>query len=338
MTLTTHLMRSVAGFFVIVLVYIWVFSPPAQLPARFTANECRHVGLADPTTGKPIVGIEDLALWQNGSRLIFTAYDRRDNAKPNGGLYSVPVWDLESGNTVAAKRLYQPQGSFRPHGFAISDQERRLALINRPSDRAVEIMVGALTKNRWSPEHWLRDPRFCRANDLEYNHPSNVRLRISLDRADCEPSIRDLAPWSRSGSVLMTDGGPIWTERTGLAFANGLTGKYVAETRAQRISRLHGRPLEVPGGPDNLTLTSGGGIVAALHPKLFLTWLGRSGWYDHIPSRIVRVDPKNGAYQVLFDDPSGQIFSGATVAILTGNQLIAGSAIDHGLLVCGVGL
>ncbi|MEM7059810.1 MAG: hypothetical protein AAF557_19665 [Pseudomonadota bacterium] len=338
MMLISHLVRGAAGLFVISLVYIWLLSPPDQLPARFSAKECQHVRVIDPETGESIVGIEDLALWQNGSQLIFTAHDRRDDAKPNGGLYSVPIWDIAERAEVDAKHLYRPQGSFRPHGFAISDQQRRLALINRPADGETEILVGPLGQSGWRVDRWLDDPRFCRANDLDFNHPSNVRLRISMDRADCGPSIRDLAPWSRSGKVLSTDGGPIWVEQVGLSFPNGISGKYVAETRAKRISSAYGRALEVPGGPDNLTQTFYGDIVAALHPNLFLTGLGLGGWWDNIPTRIVRVEPKNGGVEVLFDDPSGRVYSGATVAILTGDQLIAGSAIDHGLLVCGDGL
>lgn len=336
--LISHVMRGAAGLFVISLVYIWLLSPPDKLPARYSEKECRHVEVTDPRTGQAIVGIEDMALWRNGSQLIFTAYDRRDDSKPNGGLYSAPVWDLEAGNSVEARRLYNPRGSFRPHGFAISNQERRLAVINRPAESDTEIMVGALSRDGWRVESFIDDPRFCRANDLDFNHPSNVRLRISLDRADCGPSVRDLAPWSRTGKVLSTDGGPIWTDEVGLSFANGVSGKYVAETRAKRISIQYGDPIEVPGGPDNLTRTFDGDLVAALHPNLFLTSLGVGGWWDHIPTRIVRVDPNDGGIEVLFDDPSGQVFSGATVAILSGDRLVAGSAIDHGLLVCGAGL
>lgn len=336
--LISHVMRGAAGLFVISLVYIWLLSPPDQLPARYGPKDCRHVEVTDPLTGQSIVGIEDIALWRNGSQLIFTAHDRRDEAKPNGGLYSAPVWDLGASNRVDARHLYRPRESFRPHGFAISNQRRRLALINRPADRETEIMVGALSQDGWRVERWLNDPRFCRANDLDFNHPSNVRLRISLDRADCNASIRDLAPWSRTGKVLSTDGGPVWTEQVGLSFANGVSGNYVAETRAKRITSAYGDPIEVPGGPDNITRTFHGDLIAALHPNLFLTSLGVGGWWNQIPTRIVRVDPKDGGIEVLFDDPSGRIFSGATVAILSGDRLIAGSAIDHGLLVCGAGL
>ena len=185
MMLISHVVRGAAALFVISLLYIWLLAPPAQLPARYTGKDCRHVSVKDPNTDQAIVGIEDIALWRNGSQLIFTAYDRRDEAEPNGGLYSVPVWDLEAQDSVTARHLYRPRGSFRPHGFAISDQGRRLAVINRPSGRDAEILIGPLVKSGWRVERTLKDPRFCRANDMDFNHPSNVRLRIGLDRTDC---------------------------------------------------------------------------------------------------------------------------------------------------------
>ena len=81
-----------------------------------------------------------------------------------------------------------------------------------------------------------------------------------------------------------------------------------------------------------------GQVVAALHPKLLHLALLRGGWRDRSGSRIVRVDPRDGAIEVLFDDPKGELYSAATAAIHGDGLLIMGSAYDSGLLVCEQGL
>ena len=75
--------------------------------------------------------------------------------------------------------------------------------------------------------------------------------------------------------------------------------------------------------------------MAAVHPSLFSLWLYTAGIREDAPSRIVQFDPRRDAVEVLFDDPYGELFSGATVAIHANGRLLVGSAQDSGLLVCG---
>ncbi len=130
-------------------------------------------------------------------------------------------------------------------------------------------------------------------------------------------------------------------EQTGLAFANGIAGLYVAETRGWRLHHRLDRPVEVPGGPDNLTWDGLGGLIAALHPSLYRIAAYRYGYLDTAPSRVVRVD-LDRKVEVLFDDTGGEVFSGASVAVLaarglSGSVLVAGSMRDAGVLVCQAG-
>jgi len=37
------------------------------------------------------------------------------------------------------------------------------------------------------------------------------------------------------------------------------------------------------------------------------------------------------------DDPGGALFSAATVAVMAGGRLVAGSVRDAGLMICGAG-
>lgn len=340
MTLTGHLVQSIAVLFMITLVAVWLLAPPAAIEARFGHNECRRLALTDPATGKPIVGAEDLGYRADGDMLVFTAHDRRDPEKPGGGLYSIPIWAL-NGSTPKVHRLYGGRGGqFRPHGLAVSRDGRQLALVNRPSDGPVEILTGPVTRDYWRITSRMTDRRLCRANDLAFDPFGNRRLQVTIDRADCTPSLRDLLPFIATGTRLSTRGGrdaAFVLEQRNLSFPNGITDGAIAETRGSRLRMTKGRVIDLPGGPDNLTRTTGGDIIAAVHPRLFHVFLGLNGYYDHIPSRIVRVEPDTGTVEVLFDDPDGTLFSGASAAILAGDQLIAGSAIDQGLLVCGSG-
>ena len=90
----------------------------------------------------------------------------------------------------------------------------------------------------------------------------------------------------------------------------------------------------VPGGPDNLTVSSDGGIVAAVHPSLMAIGLNRRLGVGKAASRIVKIDPETGAVEILFNDPHGELFSAATVAAEWNGGLILGSVTDEGLLFC----
>ncbi len=171
-----------------------------------------------------------------------------------------------------------------------------------------------------------------------------MNLRVTLNRSDCGLSRADLKPSSTSGRVVSVnlDGlAPPKVEQSGLSFANGIAGFYVAETRASRPHNLMDQPLDLPGGPDNLNWDGFGGLIAALHPGLFRLAACRYGYHDTAPSRTVPTDLDRNV-EVLFDDPAGKMFSGTSVAVLSGpvrsgGALVVGSMRDAGPLVCRKG-
>jgi len=332
---------------VVSLPLFWLFRPVGPLPARFALEDCQRVVLADTGSGRPIVGIEDMALLPDGNTLILSAMDRlarerRPETAPEGGLFEVSLKRLAAGEAWAAP-IVRPgaiEGGLFPHGIAVSSDGERLAFINRGINRGrdgtVSIVGGTLRRGAFSLRATRTDPLFCRANDLAFFGDGAMELRVTLDRSDCGLSWADLKPGSTTGRVISVNLGglaPPKVEQTGLAFANGIAGLYVAETRASRLYHRLDRPVELPGGPDNLTWDGLGGLIAALHPSLFRLAAYRYGYHDTAPSRIVRVDLDRNV-EVLFDDPAGEVFSGASVAVLSGGVLVAGSMRDAGLLVC----
>jgi arylesterase / paraoxonase len=320
----------------------WLLAGTDVLPARFGPEDCRRVALVGPGTGWRIAGGEDLALTPDGETLIVSAHDRRDPGQPDGGLYAVPVRDLAAAGpaaAVVARPLVDPAARempFRPHGIALSPDGRRLALVNRVAPREAVVEIGRLDASGWRSEAVVRDPALCRANDLAFEAGGEAvgdAILVTIDRADCANSFRDLVPWSRTGSVVRIDGQALATVRSGLAFPNGIAAGTVAETRAGLLLRPDGREVPLPGAPDNLS-ADGDALVVAVQADLLRLWLHGRGWVGRSPSRVDRV-AADDAVETLFDDPTGALFSGATVGLMTGGGLIAGAARDAGLLVCG---
>ena len=296
--------------------------------------DCRHTHVMDARSGLPVTGIEDLALSVDGATLIASAHDRQDGAAPDGAVYRIAVAALDGAEPPIATPTPLPAPStertgFRPHGVARAEGGDALAVINRhaPGEARIDVFGSGGAYDRT-----LSDPMLCRANDLVWS--GSDALLITLDRAACGTDIADLVPWARTGRVVRWTGARFETVRDGLVFPNGIALKYVAETRADRITPLApaGEPIAVPGGPDNLSADGSGHLLAAVHPNLLRLALGWTGLT--IPSRIVRVALADGDVEVLYDDPDGVLLSGATVAIRAGPHIVAGAARDAGLLVC----
>lgn len=332
---------------VISLPVFWLFRPVIGLPARFALEDCQRLALTDTDTSRAIAGIEDMELLPDGDTLILSAADRlaldwRPDEAPEGGLYEVSIARLAGGDVWAAP-IVQPgtvAGGLFPHGIAISDDGERLAFINRARDGNVSIIAGRLTRGAFSPQAMRTEPLFCRANDLMFANGGTFEMRVTLDRGSCGVSWADLKPSSTSGRVISVGVGGYAkpkVEESGLAFANGIAGLYVAETRLSRLHHRLDRSLELPGGPDNLTWDPSGGLIAALHPNLYRMAAYRHGYHDTAPSRIVRIDLDRNV-EVLFDDTAGKVFSGASAAVFVEGVLVAGSMRDAGLLVCREGM
>jgi hypothetical protein len=74
-----------------------------------------------------------------------------------------------------------------------------------------------------------------------------------------------------------------------------------------------------------------------VHPSIWRYAAALKLGLGKAPSRVVRIDPASAEVEVVFDDPRGDVFAGATVAVERDDVLILGSATDEGLLVCNGG-
>ncbi len=284
-------------------------------PARFAPSDCRVVKVTDAATGRPIAGIEDIAL--SGPRLILSA--------------------------PAAARLVPAgaiAGGLRPHGIAA--EGARLAVVNRrigASGRVDPVVLELeLAGGRARLAGLRRGPGFCALNDVAFWQGGLLATR---DRDRCPQGLAgELLVRPESGSLVVLDDAGMRVLAEGLAYANGVAvlpdgGIAVAETRAGRVRLSDGRMLAVPGHPDNLTVAANGRLVVGVIPSLWRFGLHLTGHRARAPSRLVALDPASGAVEWLFDDPEGRLLPGITVGLLAEGMLVAGAVRAQGLLVCG---
>lgn len=328
--------------------------------AAYGADDCRRVALIDMATGEAVRGAEDIALDAENGRLFISAYDRRavekaarkkSEALPQGGLYAVTLAGLFDPQTerLQVSSLADPKdfaGGLHPHGLSYDAANHELVFINRTylRDGRKWKMTPHLQRVGANGEVYVGKPEaaHCAANDVASGGEGTI---TSFDHGSCGAGagLENVFGLKRSG--VARNGETLFDKAR---FANGLAHApdgdlVVAATRENALIVLGGEGfsesarIAVPGGPDNITIAYDGGIVAAAHPSLFSLMLNRKFGARAAPSRIVKADAATGAVEILFDDPSGRLFSAATVAVETEAGLVAGSVTDEGLLVCQAG-
>lgn len=322
--------------------------------------------------GRPVVGIEDLAVDGPAGRLVLSAYDRRADAEhAGGGLFLLPLAALDAPDAERAEALdltagFHPVGGFRPHGIDLRiepDGRRAVLSINRRHDGTTVVERFGLTGATLSHQGTIDDPLLCRANDVAFL--DGGRILFTSDHGGCgwlAVAVENVLNLHR-GFVGIIEDGHARVLADGIGFANGLLPDaaadrlYVAATRERAVlvyrlsALLDGRDaaphdrIAMPGAPDNLSMTGGGGpwdgrVLAAVHPSLFAFALHRHGLPGGgmASARVVAFGPTH--VETIADvvaDGDGRHASAATVAAAWGNRLIAGSVMSDRLLVCDGG-
>jgi sugar lactone lactonase YvrE len=372
---------------------------PAGQPsvAGSPVSACHKVEVTDAHTGRPLRGIEDIAVNAAANIAYLSADDRwaveegaarNVNVLPQGGIYLLPLDDAFLG----ADRLevadlttpFKTGNVLHPHGIdLVFDASGRgiLYVINRRYQRrhqrqhsgrgsggengrwemvaTVEVFdvgeAGALHHRQT-----VRDRAFCRANGIV--GLGRDRFLVSNDGAACGGWARrwELALGLKRGNVVRveldeaTGASAVTPLAEGIAFANGLAVDtrhlYVAATRDQALlvyplggldaPEARARPeriIAVGGGPDNLSWASEHVLLVAVHPSLLRLAAYRHRWTwlaDAAPTRIIAVDVRDGSQRTLYASDTGEPLSAATIAVVHGDFLIAGSVTDKGLMLC----
>ncbi|MEM9046062.1 MAG: hypothetical protein AAGC81_15345 [Pseudomonadota bacterium] len=343
-------MKRIAIVFLVILavaigIGAWaVFAPVSPVAAKIDTSSCRAITLTDAKTGTEISGIEDMVRLPDGTFLL-SAYDRLDPAERDGGVYALAYDDLTLDRVEVTSILSPDQtgGSLRPHGIALSPHADQIGIVNRGRGEVFSIDLFRKRAAGWEPSHRRVADRYCRANDLDFSRALTDHVVVSIDRQSCGFSMADMIGLYPTGAIEIFEPG-VEEEKPflmgGHSFPNGVMDTWIAETRAGRLSnpvKRRGRalgPIDLPGGPDNISLIDSQTAFVAVHPSLVKLGAYRFGWIDQAPSRVAQVNFRDETVEVLFDDPTGAVFSGATVAMRAGKRLVMGSVRDAGLLVC----
>ena len=340
----------------IVLTGLWLFFRPI---GNYQTLNCERHELELEHDGDLIVGIEDMAYDQRKGQIYFSAYNRREG-KPGG------IYRLDAGyNNKDIRRLSLPQTNTKtywPHGIHLSYQEdqTRLDVIER------DLRVKGRQKAQISQYRWnitepkdiklisrIEDDLFCSANNLSFSTSGSKPrdIYITRDHFSCSSWQQKLdnvfKPKSSSLLRMRQDAEAKPTVIVkNLSYANGIaphpySGVYTSETRKKRVSQqLRGGKIPrghsagnvtLPGGPDNLTVTPQGDVLAALHPNLIRFAAFRAGWGPRVKSRfaIISSDKSVNTYDVPAD-----ILSGATVALRVDESVYLGGAFDEAIAIC----
>lgn len=325
----------------------------------YPLDRCERVALIDSATGEAVVGAEDLAFDPRERRVIISAYDRRAverqarrraGALREGGLYAVSLDALASGeeslsvSSMVARDTVA--GGLRPHGVAFDAERHEITFVNRAYEaaRGRWRMAPRIERVGADGATFIGDekaPR-CSANDVA---TIGERTFVSFDHAACgwRGGLESALALRLSG-VDAAEGGALYK---GAGHANGVAatkdaGLALAATREHAILflqseddafRLKSRIL-LPGGPDNLSVSRDGAIIAAVYPSLLSIGAQRKLGVGRSGSRVVRVDPASGDVRLMFDDPRASLFSAASAAIEEEGVLVIGSALDRGVVVC----
>ncbi len=297
---------------------------------------------------------------------------RADGAEklPQGAIYAAPLRSLaRQPEILPLRRLAEGEGrDFHPHGLAVDrgDGKARLFAINHEYRRSGGswTRTSALESYRIAADGLAhlatrRHEGLCRANDLAALGPRD--LLITRDHGACRGMRRwleDILGLDRADVLrvsLAEDGGlALETVADDLAYANGIAVApdaarvAVAATREPAV-RIYdtaklaaGKPdalrrkVRVAGGPDNLSWTAAGGLVAAVHPSLFDLGLARHRWFGarRAGSKAITVNARTGETRTRFHDPTGELLNTGTAAAVVNGTLIVSAVLDDALVVC----
>lgn len=318
-----------------------------------------------------IPGAEDMAFDRNAGLVFIASDDRRANAagQPVRGSVRLLPWDGIARAALQPDATGGVPRDFHPHGIGIhraADGRVTVMVVNHPrghldySGTRVEIYdlvpgepmsAGRLVHRRSAQVEGLE-----RINDIVPTGPDSfyATSESDLKAGSLTQLTAFLLDTDRSGSIWHVDGQTGRELQTGLSFANSVAlspdgralyasatvGRgvlvYDRDTATNNLSPRGGAPLGT--GVDNLDVEPDGRVWVAAHPRMFDFVRHASDPKAAAPSQVVILEPaaagQGGKADQVYLKAAGDGFSGASVALRQGSQMVLGSVFEPGLRIC----
>ena len=319
-----------------------------------TLGECRAI--------PGIQGPEDLEVDAAHDAVIVSSTNRRapkEHPDPRDGLYALKLSDP----AAMPVKLDGVPKDFHPHGITMyrgGKGEETLLVINHRSDGSHAVESFDLTYDNGAPKlaakssvggGLLVSPNDLAAVAADRFYVTNDHVTKSALGRFAE----DYLLWPHS-DLLYFNGTSFRISVQQMAFPNGVfvtpdgSHVYVAISNERRLIGFSREPffgslteigaLSLPARPDNISADAQGNLIVAARPNLMRDTMFRADPTKPSPSEIFRVHlDKSGvpqSYDTIFADDGNRI-GGASTAVVTGDKLLIGSALDNKLLECTIG-
>ncbi|MFN9936020.1 MAG: SMP-30/gluconolactonase/LRE family protein [Hyphomonadaceae bacterium] len=345
-----------------ILSYTWFRT--AARAGEFTTLVPVFDGTCVDIAGMP--GAEDMAIDRTNGRIFVSSDDRRATAQAKpvpGAIYSVPVDGLANPPPLKDLTGGQP-AAFHPHGtslFRAVDGKVTLMVVNHPkgamdySGTTVEVF-DAQADGSLKLRRTVAVPGLTRINDIVATGANSfyATSESDLERGSLSESLSLITGDDRTGAIWYFDGSAGKKLDSGLGFANSLAlsndGKtlYASATMSRSIFLYDRDPTSgaikrrdaalVGTGIDNLDVDPEGILWMAAHPKMlsFIQHAGNAA--KPSPSQILILEPspagKGGKIDQVYLRDGTDGFSGASVAIRSGTNMVLGSVFEKSVRVC----
>ncbi|GAB4133901.1 MAG: hypothetical protein Kow00104_18800 [Rhodothalassiaceae bacterium] len=338
-----------------VILVLWLLALFAQRAGL--SRDLVATSLDDCRMLSGFLGPEDIAPDPERGIAYVTRADRfgvtEGGLSPEGGIDLISLTDPEV--PPRSLRPLLPSGFF-PHGLDLwigPDGERRLFVVNHGASghqHSVEIFA-IDAGNALHHVETVRSDLFIDPNDIAATGPRSFYLTNLYGSRSAFGRLLESYLMLPRADVLLFDGRRARRVVEGLVMANGIvfdkaTARvHVAEVIGRRVLSFESLPggtlekigaIDLPMGPDNLTLDAEGAIWAAGHPKL-LAISARMRDADRLsPSEVIRIDPRTGEWKTVWLD-DGRMLGAASVALRWNDRLFIGAVFGDRVLSCRLG-
>lgn len=304
-----------------------------------------------------VVGAEDIEADYRSGLAYISSDDRWAYGAGNkvpGAIYKL---DMNADAPGMPVRMTGTEGlkDFHPHGISFyQDASRKMLFVishRRPEAPANghDIYAFTIEGDGLVLENTFVDVGFRSPNDLTVVGPQQFYLTNDRLALDADGALVEILLGLERSDITFFDGTSSRIVAGDLAFANGIRLSadgltlYATAFRGGATYVYQRDPLSnmlalqevIPTGtgPDNISLAPDGALWITEHPNILASTAHGSDPMALSPARVYRLDPALGTSEVVYED-TGELISGASVAVPFDTKFLIGAIFQEGVLVC----